>query len=891
MLQLRDHQVAISGRFKGFQQNALTAHLLTLGAMPVKKVKSPQDILLLGHNPKVSVVQHARAIGAQVIEGEPLYDLLEEGEVEWPQPGARPVNELIGECRALFDGEATRARWEAVVALFDSCVPEQRADFLAYLEPLLEGWRPSTPGEFEVAAGAARVATIRMMLDAMAGRPHPLGKWVEAIYFGGIEVSSALSAKLFAQDYFPRAHILDMGGIEKYNHFHKTPLVQALASSKLATRVTTLRPECIRMWGDLELLRDAFPQLETLLISGLSGDAFSLLTPYASKLHCLSYDLGSIQDSAAVDWSTLGSLSKLCLTLQPMPFSQLHRLVHPDLCSSVTTLSLQARSMDVVSDFLRALTQLTPLSLTTLDLSHVSGSPVSQGSAGRAFFEDLLTETGLLPGLKQLTLNDQVSVESCQRLEQLGLQVTSPHNLAVEVAAPVRIEQGEHASFQDILRVDYKDAHGWAVVTSALNELEDLEVSLSDEQLERLSTHLSRWPDTVRHIPWHWSGKLVRAQRDPFLALASSLSLEAINYNSKATLVNRRLDALLTSPHLDALSHIQLRHFPSQKSVLRSLEGLMNAMQPEQVSVAAHSRKKDSQKVQRHLETYLGARVLSDEITWGTDTTQRELGDNTREHVRLEIHTAQALGELLQTRDMAHVRTLTLSIRLHSTQHLPPHTTAVVADFSRLESLHVVVHGQSAQDLRLCDLAAQWLARAQPRHVSSSPASLTYDLALAGAYERARSSILQLHSLAQEDVMALLGHDAIRVAGIHVDGQLQRSFAQLTAAMHPDLARSLRGWRAPQPQRGALEGLGQFLEACPNMGALIVEGPAQEKTLEHISQTPETRQLFVLNRADARSPDSVLSKEQCAILDEGVGLPSSRYLATTYPRYFHNIFF
>ncbi|MEM9877262.1 MAG: BRCT domain-containing protein, partial [Myxococcota bacterium] len=115
--------------------------LTAMGGVVARSVGPKTDFLIAGSAPGKSKLRKARTLGIPVLDADQLAALLSGSEVEVDgevvTSGDASVRDLIGEARATLDGQPTSEVWSSLVAIVDSCAPEQLpalVDFIA-LEP------------------------------------------------------------------------------------------------------------------------------------------------------------------------------------------------------------------------------------------------------------------------------------------------------------------------------------------------------------------------------------------------------------------------------------------------------------------------------------------------------------------------------------------------------------------------------------------------------------------------------------------------------------------------------------------------------------------------------------------------------------------------------------
>lgn len=330
MLITLDHlNISSAGRLKG-----ASAILARTSCVQTSTLSADVDALLCGKNPSRRKVHAARALGIPVLDEAHSRALLEHGQIEWDgHQGTESLGELIGEARALLDGEPTRARWDALTLLADRCHGERLPELIAYISPHLERWPLTRPDQPD-AAGSLCVAPSHWLLHAMGGHDSPAYDLVRAVSFRDVAIPADLSLRFFARDLFPSAIALDLGGSRPDSDMLTFTFYEKLIASPLAARLRTL-VRSYEPWPD-KSHQEFDPLHQPGALPALT--ALHLQDPYLEGLEKFS----SLEQLHTLElWGT-GGVEALCARPERLVALR-HLLLHQDTYGKSTIQELVAQ--------------------------------------------------------------------------------------------------------------------------------------------------------------------------------------------------------------------------------------------------------------------------------------------------------------------------------------------------------------------------------------------------------------------------------------------------------------------------------------------------------------------------------------------------------------------
>ena len=193
------------------------AAIKAAGGKISKSIGARTDVLVLGTNTWTQE-QKAKSRGVPIITEQQLVHLLAGGNVNIERKaekvGSASLEKLIGEARATLDGHPGQRMWEKLLALVDSCAPDELPALVDFLEPQVARWEfpystswstgrsthgcGDAPGRWSqfMPLGELRVAPHSWTVDMAAGKDSPKFRLVHAIHTRDMELNGTMLAKI-----------------------------------------------------------------------------------------------------------------------------------------------------------------------------------------------------------------------------------------------------------------------------------------------------------------------------------------------------------------------------------------------------------------------------------------------------------------------------------------------------------------------------------------------------------------------------------------------------------------------------------------------------------------------------------------------------------------------
>ncbi len=249
----------LSGAFDlSGNKRALVARLEAAGATVKNTTSSLTTAVVIGRSQwPTNAEEFARQRGLPVLTEAQALELLERGTLELEdaaEPDA-PLDELIGEARAVLDGEPDARAWDALTGLLDRCSLERQAALVDYLRGPLDHWSipqsaKYTPpkdsdyyiGQWAESAplGVLRVAPRSWISEALQGEVQPKYSLARAVMFTRMKLTNKDVIAVIGSGAFTNASALDVG---EHQAKRSGAVFTAVAQSPMAANLTDLRLE------------------------------------------------------------------------------------------------------------------------------------------------------------------------------------------------------------------------------------------------------------------------------------------------------------------------------------------------------------------------------------------------------------------------------------------------------------------------------------------------------------------------------------------------------------------------------------------------------------------------------------------------------------------------
>ncbi len=211
----------ITGTLKRYTRATAESAIMDAGGEISKSVGARTDFLVCGAGASRKLTK-AKSLGVPVIAEADLESFLS-GEVvdvdeEVVVSGDASVRDLVGEARAALDGHPDSAMWSALVAIVDSCAPEQLGSLVDFLEPQVARWEVAPHTRWRPKSGEAScegapkgwlentprgellVAPFRWITEMVTGHDSPKHRLVHAIHTHDLKLNGTNLVKILSRD-------------------------------------------------------------------------------------------------------------------------------------------------------------------------------------------------------------------------------------------------------------------------------------------------------------------------------------------------------------------------------------------------------------------------------------------------------------------------------------------------------------------------------------------------------------------------------------------------------------------------------------------------------------------------------------------------------------------
>ncbi len=221
----------ITGTLTHYTRATAEAAIMGAGGDISRTVSKKTDFLVCGAGAS-GKLDKARSRGIPVIAEADLEAFLSGDVVEVDEEvvvsGDASVRDLVGEARAALDGHPDSAMWSALVAIVDSCAPEQLGSLVDFLEPQVARWEVEPDARWQpdatsvscegapakwlksAARGELRVAPFRWIVEMATGNPSPKHRLARAIHVHDMEMNGTSLIKVLSSPELTNLRVLDV---------------------------------------------------------------------------------------------------------------------------------------------------------------------------------------------------------------------------------------------------------------------------------------------------------------------------------------------------------------------------------------------------------------------------------------------------------------------------------------------------------------------------------------------------------------------------------------------------------------------------------------------------------------------------------------------------------
>jgi hypothetical protein len=920
-----DGPIAFSGKIKGYTKSSLAQRIRDAGGSVVTTPNASCALFLMGERAAYKKVDKAKALGLTIVEGDVLYELLEKGEVDWDDSvPTRPLDELIADARAIFDGAPSREAWASICALADECDGDHIHDLIAYLTPQLDAWPDpsfvrhgydSQVGTFTHAAGSLRMLPGEWITAMINGEEHPKHALATALSFTSAAVNNTLSTTIFDNPDLGHLTTFDVGANLDQNVKKKT-FYKAMASCPHLGNVDTLmlsraskgsfaelakatslpnlrrivvRPGTERMGADLEaaLFGPWAPRLEAIAVS--TPDHLRLITSRLDELtslETLSLGTTSWTDDAYFDAyvEAMGGGA-----LEPIRVLELGVISYVDADANVGF----GRMLDAID------TDLDTLDLRACDRVELSG-PI-----GAAFMLKHLVENGLSARVGVVLVGENISPDVCAALADAGVDLVSPHDDGatdpvaptfdyVSDPAPGEAERvaANQVHVHDAMMFTRPSSSAWGTLTGVVDGLElQLDADAFAAAVDTLEAYLEPWEDHMRVLPDRWLGELFADAPSPKLRLARAVRAQGSYHDPKGHA--RFWQAAAEAGNMKHFKLLTVSYAGKQKYWIKTLAALFEAVEPTQYTIAWMSGKSGMQALEAELE---GTGLLPSapaEIPWTSPTSSTDPATLDLREVTLTVTSPDQLQQVFDRTDLDHVVSLDLKFDLPWPDEPAAgwaYVTATPASWARLRHLSVNT-GTRLPSAAYAPLVT-WLSQARPVQFDDAfSSSAPYDTPVlgfleAGVYSRTYGSEVDLpSSLSQDQAEELFGGGRVHVARVKI---MYGSYSvpdtlDLVDAMHPTMRQSMKQLKWPTTP-DELTRVDALLEGLPNLAIWSPICPdlrteaGRASLFAALAASPASARLAQVRTIAAYAEQPKARAAELKVMDRGAGMKSSGWI-------------